>query len=298
MIISTANLKGLFSGFSTAYNQGFEGAQSYYRDFAMIAPSSTRELTYGWMGRIPAMREWLGDRVIQNLGGAGFTIVNRDFELSVSVGRNDIEDDQYGVFAPLMREMGREAAEHPDRLIFNLLRQGWNTPCYDGQNFFSTTHPVLDRNGNPINVANTDLGTGAPWFLLDTSRAIRPIIFQERKPFDFVALTDPRDEPVFMRKEFVYGVDGRSNVGFGLWQLAWGSKQPLNATNYATARAALHAMRGDHGGILGVRPTTLIVPASLEQAAMKLINNDRLANGEANEWQNSAKLIITPWLDN
>lgn len=297
MIINTASLKGLFSAFSVAFNQGFEGAQSHYRDFAMVAPSSTRELTYGWMGHLPRIREWLGDRVIQNLTGHGYTIVNKDFELTVSVGRNDIEDDQYGVFSPIMREMGRESAEHPDRLVFNLLKAGFNTPGYDGKFFFATDHPVEGEDGVIRSVANTDGGTGPAWFLLDTSRAIRPVIYQERKPFNFVSLTRDEDENVFMRKEYIYGVDGRSNVGFGLWQLAFGSKQALNATNYAAARAAMHGMRGDGGRLLGIRPTTLLVPATLEQAAMKLINNHTLATGEANEWHNSAKLIITPWLN-
>jgi phage major head subunit gpT-like protein len=31
------------------------------------------------------------------------------------------------------------------------------------------------------------------------------------------------DQNVFMKKQFLYGVDCRDNAGFGLWQMAYGS---------------------------------------------------------------------------
>ena len=41
-----------------------------------------------------------------------------------------------------------------------------------------------------------------PWFLLDTSRALKPIIFQDRKSPELIAMTKIDDEAVFTRKEF------------------------------------------------------------------------------------------------
>lgn len=31
------------------------------------------------------------------------------------------------------------------------------------------------------------------------------------------------DENVFMNNQFIYGADGRSNAGYGFWQMAYGS---------------------------------------------------------------------------
>jgi len=297
MIINDGSLAGLYSGFSTAFNKGFEGAASHYRDVAMLAPSSTRETNYGWMGQLPSIREWLGDRYVHSLSASGYTIINKDYESTIAVKRNDIEDDQYGVFGPLITDMGLQAGEHPDKQVFSLLNKGFTLPCYDGQFFFDVDHPGKDADGDAISVSNMQGGTGPAWFLLDTSRAIRPVVYQERKPFEFVSVTDPNNERVFFRNEYVYGCFGRSNVGFGLWQLAYASKGPLNASNYALARQAMHALRGDEGRLLGVRPTTLVVPTALEQLALKLINNQFGEAGETNEWYQSAKLIITPWLE-
>jgi len=60
------------------------------------------------------------------------------------------------------------------------------------------------------------------WFLLDTSRAVRAVILQERRdvPLEFSALDRPTSESVFMRDKVFYGVRARYGVGYGLWQTA------------------------------------------------------------------------------
>ncbi len=295
MIVNAQNMKAIFEGFSAAFTKGLHGTTTHYRDVAMIVPSSSRENHYAWLGQLPGIREWLGDRIVNNLATHGFKVENRDFESTISVARNDIEDDNYGVFGPLFQEMGRTSAEHPDELIFSLLATGFSSTCYDGQYFFDTDHPVLDTTGNPQSVSNMQAGAGAPWFLLDTTRAIRPLLFQERAPYKLTRLDNDRDEPVFWRKEYVYGVDARVNAGFGLWQLAYASKATLDATNSASARAAMQSLKGDKGRPLNVRPNKLVVPPSLEAAGRDLLA-PTLANGASNTWQGTADLIVVPWL--
>ena len=294
MLINQSNLSGLFKGFQTSFNKGKEQAPSYYKDIAMIVSSQSREETYAWLGQFPKLREWLGDRVIKNLSANGYTLKNKLFEDSISVPRTDIEDDNYGVFGPLFAEMGRVSMEHPDELVFNLLAAGFATVCYDGQYFFDTDHPV-----NGASVSNMQSGANPAWFLMDTSRSIKPLLFQERAPYELTSLTNATDENVFMRDEYLYGVRGRANAGFGLWQLAFGSKAALDATNYASARSAMMSFKGDEGRPLGIKPDTLVVPPALESAALELIKNELIINGgvsTSNQWAGTAKLIVCPWL--
>ena len=61
------------------------------------------------------------------------------------------------------------------------------------------------------------------WLLLCTKRVVKPIIFQSRVPVEFAAL-EASSENGFMRDEYVYGVRARYNVGYGLWQLVYGSQ--------------------------------------------------------------------------
>lgn len=296
MLVNSANLNSLRVGFKTTFMSGLAMASTMHTRISTPVPSSTKEQKYGWLGKIPNVREWIGPRAIQNLEQHDYSIREKPWELTIGVDKDDIETDNLGIYNPMFQEMGQSTGAHWDQLVFNLLRAGFVTPCYDKQYYFDTDHPVLDENGVEISVANTDGGAGAPWFLLDASRALKPIILQKRKEFDFVAMDDPKDENVFKNKEFVYGSDARGNVGFGFWQFCWGSKQALDAAHYETARAALSGMKGDYGRPLGLMPNLLLVPPSLEGKARKLMNNELGANGETNEWKGTAEVVVCPWL--
>lgn len=307
MLITNPNLSILFNGFKASFSKGFEGADTAYKLISTIVPSTTREETYGWLGQFPKMREWIGPRVIRNLAAHSYKIANRDFEQTIGVPRNDIEDDQYGIFGPMFEEMGKSAAEFPDELVFGLLARGFTELCYDGQPFFDAEHPVGTEGGEVAvhSVSNFQGGSGEPWFLLDTSRPLKPMIFQERRPLgQLVSKNKPEDDNVFLTKEFIYGSDGRCNAGFGLWQLAYASKEPLTAANYENARKAMKNLVGDEGRPLGVNPDTLVCGPNLEGAAMRLLNNgSRVETVEGtpvavqNEWAGTARPIVTAWLN-
>ncbi|PKP85825.1 MAG: hypothetical protein CVT80_00325 [Alphaproteobacteria bacterium HGW-Alphaproteobacteria-2] len=296
MIINSANLDAIRVGFSTAFRRGLGQAQSQFGRIATTVPSTTKENKYGWLGKMPNMSEWIGPRAVHGLTEHDYAIRNKSFELTIGVDRDDIEDDNLGVYEPLFVEMGESVAAHPDQLVFNALKNGFTQPAYDGQNFFDADHPVLDENGEPTTVANTDGGAGTPWFLLSVNRSIRPIIYQLRKAPEFVAKDRPTDSNVFDQKQFLFGSDGRWNVGYGFWQMAWGSKQALSQTTYKLARESLMGMKGDHGRPLGIVPNLLVVPPSLEGQALELLNTERNAAGATNVYRNTAELLVSPWL--
>lgn len=291
MIINQASMNGIYRTFSTIFNAALAMAASMADLVAMRTPSTGRSVDYKWLGDFPGMKEWIGDRVIKDLSAHHYEVVNKPFESTVEVDRDDIEDDQVGVYTPMIQGLAQAAKVHPDVLVFALLKLGFSTLCYDGQFFFDTDHPV-----NGASVSNTGGGAGTPWFLMDLSRPFKPIILQIRKQPQFVAQDNPEAENVFMRKKFRYGVDDRKNVGFGLWQLAYGSKDTLNATNYAAGRAAMMSFSNDEGMPLGIKPTHLVVPGTLESAGIAVVKKQFLANGESNDWYGTAELVVCPWL--
>jgi phage major head subunit gpT-like protein len=63
------------------------------------------------------------------------------------------------------------------------------------------------------------------WFLLDTKRPIRGLILQQRSdvPVEFTAMESANSDSGFMRDRYHYGVRARYNVGYGLWQAAYGA---------------------------------------------------------------------------
>lgn len=290
MIINQQALVTLNTGFSAAFNKGFTGVQPRYTKIATTVPSSTADQKYAWIGNFPKMREWIGERTIQNIAAYDYTVKNKKFESTIAVSRDEIEDDQYGIYAPMVTALGQEAAKHPDDLVFKAMRNGFEQTCYDGKPFFSTDHKnggyaysnkgteklsqesyaaarasmmgILSDNGDSLGLVpdllvvspaneekalmilkadyingttNVYKGTAEilvvpelaampeAWFLFCTSMFLKPFIYQERKKIKFVSLTKETDMNVFLKDEYVYGADGRCNVGYGFPQMAYGS---------------------------------------------------------------------------
>lgn len=295
MIINRTNLQNLFTGYKASFQNAFAGITPDFTPFVLDVPSTTSQETYPWLGSTTSFREWLGDRVIQNLKVHDYTIKNRTFENTVGVPRESIEDDSFGVFNPMMSQLGQDAANHPALLVYEMLAAGFSRVCYDGQFFFDTDHPVINTAGAEVSVSNFQGGAGTAWYLLDTSRVMKPLILQRRKNYNFVSLDRETDENVFMRKEFVYGTDARLNVGYGLWQLAYASKQDLTADNFNAAYAAMQGMTGDKGKKLGIKPTLLVVPPTLRSQALYILNAEQV-NGTTNINRNAVDVLVTPWL--
>ncbi len=301
MIINAENLANMYVGFSTVFNNAFAGAPSFRDRLAMVVPSATRTNDYKFMLQWPMLREWVGDRVIRSLAAESFQITNKDFEAAIEVDRNDIADDQLGIFAPMVAQLGMAAKQHPDMLIAGLMAAGLTTACYDKKMFFAADHPMPTPANPAATGSNTGGGAGTAWYLLDVSRPTKPFIFQSRQGARLVSQDRAEDEHNFMRKKFRYGVDYRGNVGYGLWQLAFISKDTLNATNYAAARAAMMAYHNDEGMPLGIIPNLLVVPPSLEASGKALLQNQYVAVAGAgmqdNVWKGTAELLVVPWLN-
>ncbi len=301
-IITPALLSALKTGFMKQFQDGLASAESAWNKIATEINSTTASNTYGWLGQFPTFREWVGDRVIKDMAAQGYQITNKLWESTVGVARTDIEDDNLGIYSPLFTEMGRAAGVQPDELVFALLKAGNSTLCYDGQYFFDTDHPVypnVDGTGTAGTVSNNDVpgvDPQTPWYLLDTSRSLKPLIFQRRTQPELQALTSADDEAVFTSDTYRYGVRSRCNVGFGFWQMAHRSQQALDATSFNAAVQAMQERHADGGRPLGIRPTLLVVPPSLRAAALEVVKAERLANGATNVNREMVDVLVSPWV--
>ncbi|NKB37867.1 MAG: hypothetical protein GKR93_11985 [Gammaproteobacteria bacterium] len=216
--------------------------------------------------------------------------------VTIGVDRDAVEDDQYGVYSPLFSNMGFETARFPDQLVFEQLVAGFALAGYDGQFFFDTDHLGYDENGAEISYSNDGAGAGAPWFLMDTRRPLKPLIYQQRRMFDFVAKDRVDDDNVFDKKELRYGVDGRMNVGFGFHQMAYGSKDTLDAANFEAALAAMMGQKKRSGKPLGIKPNLMVCGPSNRAEALEVIKAERKADGATNVNRDAVDLLVTEWL--
>ena len=267
-------LASINNGVSLAFNSQLFAAESRYKKFTFDASSTGDSEVYPRLDMLTGLREWVGDRVVRNLTNTTFSIKNKTFEETIGIAREQIEDDRYGILSPVAEQLGQNAARFPDIQIASLLKSGATTPCYDGQNFFDTAHPDYASDGSATTASNYVSGSNPWWFLIDGSRPLKPVIWQTRRPFQVIPKFSMTDPQVFWSREFEWGVDGRCNAGFGIWQLIYASRAALTHDNVVAARTAMMSYRRPDGAPMGIKPNVLMTGSANFPLAKALSLND------------------------
>lgn len=279
---------------STKINIMFQkGLTEYVPMYSKIAPtfdSNGRANTYP-LGRLPAVKEWLDDteREIMKLEEAHYTLVNRKFEATLTIDREDIEDDQTSFYESQSEFLGKEAAQHPDHLCAELILNGFteNGKCYDGMPFFSNAHKWGNSDKT---LSNFQDGTSEPWLLVDSSKSV-PAFFRQNR-LDYI-MEKPADlsEYTFMKDKYVYGIRGRSAFGYGLWQFAYGSKQDFTEDNFENAYQTMLSLKKYNGNFIGAVPNKIVVGPKNYVKARKFFQSDSLS-GSTNIWKGQFEVVL------
>jgi phage major head subunit gpT-like protein len=144
MLVNKQSIEAAFVSLKTIFNNAFKASPSTWQKIAMKVPSTSGQNDYSWLSNFPKMRRWIGAKVVKALEAFKYTVVNEDFEATVEVDRNHIEDDQLGIYEPQAKMAGYSSAQLPDEIVYEAVNQAFVTRCYDGQYFFDTDHPVGD----------------------------------------------------------------------------------------------------------------------------------------------------------
>lgn len=296
MLITSANLNALRLDFERRFGEAYGATEPWWPKIATEIPSGAKSNIYGWTAQTTLMREWVGPRVAQNLSEHSYTLINKSYEATIELDRDEIEDENLGLFTRVtIPQLAQAAKKHTDQLIKTMLQSNaFAGPTgFDGVSLFNDAHPTYDsagttydnlfagtalsaanfntvwstmasytgEDGQPLGiepnllivppqlkrtaleilnaslVANAAGTAGvenvlkgwadvlvipelanAPtrWYLLDVSKPIRPLLYQNRRADQFVSRDNPQDPKVFDQKKFTYGVDNRKNVGVTL----------------------------------------------------------------------------------
>lgn len=144
--VNGARLSAIFLALSTAFNNAFKSTETQWPKIATEVPSNSAYQQYTWLANFPGMKEWVGAKQKKKLSEYEYVIRNKPYEATVVVSRDDIEDDQLGIYKPQAEGAAYSAALWPDELVYKAVNEGFNSKCYDGQSFFSTAHPVGKKN--------------------------------------------------------------------------------------------------------------------------------------------------------
>jgi len=130
----------LTSGLRTEFMKGVKTVKTVYDQLTTEIPSTKSEEIYDWLGSTPRLREWKDERQAKAILEHGFTLKNKDYEATISVNKNALDDDQYGQIKIRVNGMGVSAKKGYDEFFVTALEAGTTTLGYDGQYFFDTDH--------------------------------------------------------------------------------------------------------------------------------------------------------------
>lgn len=316
MDINRENLDTVFRGLRADFNGAYKHGEDATADIlATTVPSNTASERFDWLGDNPEMREWLGPRHLNEFKTFKYEIFPKDYEVTCRVQRNDLNDDRIGIYKLQAVQGGEAARLLKPRLVCDALDAGTEALCYDGQPFFDTEHPVgedgdIDLVSNYLNSGGAS--AASPWYLIDPSRVVKPIVVIDREKPTFQAFADYSNLHTFMHKEFLFGASARMGAGYGLWQTCFRNEAALNITNLKATRTAMQDLRSDRKNEagrrkkLGIRPTLLVVGAANEDAAIASVKAQYVnsltdptavsASTTVNPVHNAFQIVVVSWL--
>lgn len=144
MLVNASALQSIFTGLKTLFNNALKAAPGNWQKTAMEVPSTGAGEDYAWLSRFPRMRKWIGDKVVKSIAAGKYYKANEDWEATIEVDRNDIEDDRLGLYNTQALQAGESAGELNDIIVDDLKNNAFTQTGFDGQYFYDTDHPVGD----------------------------------------------------------------------------------------------------------------------------------------------------------
>lgn len=176
LLINKSTLDSIFIGLKTVFNNALKAQTGTWQQTAMEVPSTGAAEDYAWLSRFPKMRKWIGEKFVKNLEAGKYTAVNEDWETTIAVKRNDIEDDRLGIYNTQAHMAGDSAAELPDIIVDGLKNGAFTNTGIDGQYFYDTDHSVAGASVS--NKLTTVLSSATPAAALAGYGAARTAIMK------------------------------------------------------------------------------------------------------------------------
>ena len=250
--------------------------------------------------------------MVQALEAHAYTIVNKNFEDTVGIDRNDVEDDTYGVYEPVIEQLGWDTKVHPDMLLFATIKAAVNTP--------SSVSVMTARPSSPPRIRWARWAAGNAGRQYQLQRQRRVLVLDRRlAPDSAVHLPaaprvrghadehahrrgglQPARIPLRRRRPRQH----RRRTVAALLREQHGPEQSGQLRRGACGDAHDQNRRRTPFGALSSRKGVyLLVPPSLEEVGRQLLSSEFMAGAGAsssvpttNIWRNSADLIVSEYL--
>ena len=159
-ILDRSKLEAAYITFSTLFNMAFENAGTIFNEIATVLPNIGSRVEFKWLGDIPVMKKWLGDRQFNKLRAESVALVPEWYANGLEMSRDDFLDDgQLPLIGNRLSSLGEAAAWRMDQLVIDMYLAGFAGTLgltYDGQFLFDTDHTA--ETGGATSQSNLQAG--------------------------------------------------------------------------------------------------------------------------------------------
>jgi len=158
MNINDKELQELNKQLNAKWTSAFSAApQSQLNALATRYTSTTASNHYAFMEAIGGWSEWNGARQFKDVASQQFEVLNKDYEMSIKMPKNQLEDDQIGMYVDIVPNMVAGWFKKQQALIMNVLTS--NPVAYDGGSLFKTDRTYGDSVINNTTTSALDATT-------------------------------------------------------------------------------------------------------------------------------------------
>jgi len=201
--------------FVNGYSQADPARPAPWESIATVIDSKARIEHYAWLSPSPGIQPYVGHRRFAKIDVLPYKVENLEYDAAFQVPLRDVEDEQVGGYTLKARQLGEKARLFPGRAVLKTLSFGKSTTCFDGSNFFADSHTIgTGDNLMTFDAASND-GTAHNLIALVHQGPVRPVVWQNRKPFQLRDNAESKES--LLQKSVSFWVDGEGAAAFGYW---------------------------------------------------------------------------------
>lgn len=133
-----------YVGFNTRLHNRLGTYPTYFSQLATVIDSPNLIDRSIWLNALPVMQMWVGPKRISQISAESTPIVTRPHEVSISIGKGTLMNDQLGLYGPHIDRLAEAYPNALDDLVITMLCAGIQGTAlgatYDGQNLIDTDH--------------------------------------------------------------------------------------------------------------------------------------------------------------
>ena len=184
--------------------------------FTSVVPSTTRIEHYPYFTPIPQVSLWQGYRNYGSTSSKIYSLQNYPYHTEFQTTLEDFDDEQTGALAMKPQELVEKCKLFPGRQSLISLAAGNTTACFDGTNFFASSHTYgSGNNALTYTSINNDSVSHTLYALYFGNKILKPLIWQNRAGPELRTIAGT--EQSYESRQIRWWCDLRGGYGFGYW---------------------------------------------------------------------------------